>query len=161
MTRQQELRGWHVGAMMAAFFAVVIGVNATFITLATQTFPGEIVKKSYLQGLHYNQTIATRSRQTELHWRAQATFAGAGSKAFVRVRMLDREGRPLDGLTLTGALKRTVTDTQDVNLAFVRAGEGLYAAALPANFGRGRWVLSAQAAREGAQFDMEANLTWR
>lgn len=156
-----ELKGWHVGAMIFGFFAVVIGVNATFITLATQTFPGEIVKKSYVQGLNYNQTIAARQAQAALGWRAQAEFSRTATGPIVRIRMIDASGAGLSGLQLSGALKRTVTADQDHALSFTPRGGGVYEAALPADLGRGRWLLAAHAEGGAAPFSLSAELTWR
>jgi nitrogen fixation protein FixH len=156
-----ELKGWHVGAMIGAFFAVVIGVNATFITLAAQTFPGEIVKKSYVQGLHYNKTIAARARQAATGWQAEAELVGAAAGPILRVRMIDRDGQPLSALALNGALKRNVTAAQDHSLAFAAVGPGLYEASLPADLGKGRWLLSASAEGGAEPFLMTAELTWR
>jgi nitrogen fixation protein FixH len=157
----RELKGWHVGVMIVSFFAVVIGVNATFITLATQTFPGEIVKKSYVQGLHYNQTIAAREAQSAMGWQARAEMALADRGPIVRVRMIDRSGAPLSGLALSGALKRTVTADQDNTLSFSHRGGGIYEAALPVDLGRGRWLLTARAEGGAVPFDLTAELTWR
>ena len=42
----RPLRGWHVLVMILLFFGVTIGVNATFITLAVRTHPGETVVDS-------------------------------------------------------------------------------------------------------------------
>jgi nitrogen fixation protein FixH len=157
----RELKGWHVGAMMVSFFAVVISVNATFITLAAQTFPGEIVKKSYVQGLNYNQTIAARQAQAAMGWRAEAELSQSAAGPIVRVRMIGPSGAGLSGLTLRGALKRGVTAAQDHDLAFTARGGGIYEAALPADLGRGLWRLSARAEGGDVPFDLTANLTWQ
>jgi nitrogen fixation protein FixH len=157
----RELKGWHVGAMMVGFFAVVIGVNATFITLAAQTFPGEIVKKSYVQGLHYNQTIAARKAQAAMGWQAEAAFERTAASPIVRVRMIDSTQAGLSALTLSGALKRTVTAGQDHALTFIPRGGGVYEAPLPADLGRGRWLLTARAEGGAVPFDLTAELTWR
>ena len=64
------VRGWHVLVLIVLFFSVTIGVNATFITLAMRTHPGEDVPRSYYQGLNYNETLARRHEQAELGWSA-------------------------------------------------------------------------------------------
>jgi nitrogen fixation protein FixH len=160
-TAPNALKGWHVGAMIGTFFAVVIGVNATFITLATQTFPGEIVKKSYVQGLQYNKTIAARARQAAMGWRAEAELVRVASGPIVRIRMVDRSGQPLPALALSGALKRGVTAAEDHALVFAAADDGAYEAALPADLGKGRWLLSARADGGAEPFLLTAELTWR
>ena len=65
-----RLKGWHVLAGMIAFFGVIFSVNAFFITTALRTFPGEETRRSYVQGLAYNDVIAERQAQAALGWSA-------------------------------------------------------------------------------------------
>ena len=65
------LKGWHVLVMILIFFGITIGVNATFITMALRTHPGEDVPRSYMQGLEYNETLENRRIQSELGWTAR------------------------------------------------------------------------------------------
>ena len=58
-----RITGRHVLFAMLAFFAVVIGVNATMITYAVGTFSGEEEADAYRKGLDYNQTLARRSAE--------------------------------------------------------------------------------------------------
>ena len=56
-----ELKGWHVLLILMAFFGVMFSVNGVFLYHAITSFPGEDVKKSYVQGLNYNDTLAVRA----------------------------------------------------------------------------------------------------
>jgi nitrogen fixation protein FixH len=150
-----RLTGWHVLALIVGFFAVVIGVDATFATLAVRTFPGEVSVTPYEDGLLYNKKLAQLAAQEKLGWRA-AAGAEAGR---VVVEMRDAAGRPLSGLSLSGKLERPATETGRKVLAFREVGPGLYAAAPGAL--AGTWDLTAEAAdRAGHRFEAERRLTW-
>jgi nitrogen fixation protein FixH len=156
------LKGWHVWTMLGVFFGTIIAVNATFITLAMQTFPGEDVKRSYVQGLNYNDTLQARSRQAAIGWQASARFeAGSAenAKPDLVVRMRTKEGAPLRGMQITGALRRAVTDRSDIALTFVETQAGEYRAVV-AGLERGGWVLKAQAERGGEPFEFTGRLAW-
>ena len=68
----RELKGWHVLLIMLAFFGVMFSGNGVFLFHAITSFPGEDVKKSYVQGLSFNDTLADRAAQAELGWLAEA-----------------------------------------------------------------------------------------
>jgi nitrogen fixation protein FixH len=156
--RPFEVRGWHVLAGVLAFFAAVIGVNVAFTVAAVSTFPGEDVRRSYLQGLQYNDTLAERRAQTARGWRAAAGLSGEGDSAVVEVTLRDRAGAPIEGAVLAGALQRPTDARFDRALAFEPLGGGRYAARVDA-LETGRWRLRARASR-GDALDFEAELTW-
>ena len=153
--RRFELRGRHVWAGVAAFFAVVISVDAVFTVLALRTFPGQVSVTPYEDGLLYNRRIAQLEAQDRLGWRASA----AAEPGEVVLEFRDREGRPLRGLAITGRLQRPATEAGRVDLRFVESGPGRYVAAS----GRisGAWDLTAEAkGPSGGAFVAERRLTW-
>lgn len=155
-----ELRGWHVLAMLLLFFAAIIGVNIAFAVAAVSTFPGEDVQRSYIQGLHYNRTLAERRAQASLGWRAAATFAGEETNGRVIVTLSDRDGAPLQAAQVTGELERPTDARFDRQLQFVQTGTGRYAADVP-NLAPGHWRLRARAVSGGQALDFESELQWR
>lgn len=161
MSRAFELKGAHVAWGMGLFFGAIIAVNAVFITLAVGSFPGEDVRRSYLQGLRYNETLAQRRAQAELGWRASAALTAEPAGAAVLVQLRDAGGRPLEGLSLTGALRRPVDARLDRELSFESLGQGRYRAAL-GELPPGAWELRAEAASGGEQrFTLARRMTWR
>jgi nitrogen fixation protein FixH len=154
------LRGYHVLWALLAFFAAIIVVNVSFAVIAVKSFPGEDVRRSYLQGLNYNETLAERRAQAALGWRADAALSGGADDVVVVIHVHTRDGAPLNDAALSGALRWPADARRDRELSFTRQGDGRYLArvgALPA----GRWRLRARAAdaRGGAR-DFEAELTW-
>lgn len=146
------VRGWHVLVMIVAFFGVTIGVNATFITLALRTHPGEDVPKSYLQGINYNDTLARRHAQAELGWTARVNVVG--EDLLIEVR--DAGGEPVSGLVLEGAMNHPTDTSRDCPLAFRETRTGLYRVGLPCAES-GQWHVRAMNDGE-TPFEMEHDL---
>jgi len=159
--RGYVVRGWHVLAAMLAFFGAVIAVNVAFAVIAVRSFPGEDVRRSYLQGLNYNATLAERRAQAALGWQAAAELRAEGNAASVVVELRNRDGAPIEGATVEGELTWRTATRFDRALTFAPLGEGRYAARAE-GLRPGQWRLRARAARAGGgALDFEADLTWR
>ncbi|WP_417468377.1 FixH family protein [Maricaulis sp.] len=147
----KPLRGWHVLVMVLVFFGVTIGVNATFITLALQTFPGEDVPHSYVQGLEFNDTIARRQAQDELGWSARFNAVDG----VLLLEVLDAGAAPVSGLELSGEMVHPDT-TQACPLVFTEDRPGVYRVVLACETA-GRWRV--RALNQGdAPFEVEYEL---
>lgn len=146
--RGKPITGRHVLIMMLGFFALVIGVNAVFITQAFRTFRGEDVPRSYMQGVAYNETLAAREAQAALGWSAIADV-DAGS---VRLTIVDAADTPVSGLALSGRMRHPADANRDILLDFVETGPGEYSAAHAA--ASGSWRLVAVASGEGPPFEI-------
>ncbi|BDW99324.1 FixH family protein [Maricaulis maris] len=146
------LRGWHVLVMIIAFFSVTIGVNATFITLALRTHPGEDVPRSYVQGLSYNDTLDRRRAQEALGWTARVNLVDRN----ILVAIAAEDGAPISGLNLAGTLVHHADTSRDCPLVFAESRPGVYAVALACG-GRGDWRLEAHTV-EGPPFEMVSEL---
>jgi nitrogen fixation protein FixH len=156
----REIKGWHVLTAMLAFFGAVIAVNVVFVVFAVGSFPGEDVRRSYLQGVQYNETLAERRAQDALGWRAAADFVGDSRSAALEVELIDREGRPVNGAAVQGELRWPADARHDRTLAFESVGNGRYRAEL-GDLTEGRWRLRARAERGENARDFEAELLWR
>lgn len=159
MTARTTITGRHVLTAMLAFFAAVILVNAAFVVLAVRSFPGEDVRRSYLQGLNYNATLAERRAARALGWRVESSIVATQSGAVLEARIYDAHGAPVDGLTLEGVLRRPAESGHDITLDFVQRGPGMYAAALP-ELAPGVWDLRAAAQRGAQRFSFTQRRTW-
>lgn len=116
------LRGWHVLLIMLGFFGVIFSVNGVFLYHAITSFPGEDVKKSYVQGLNYNDTLAARAAQAELGWTAEAGLQGQE----LVFRLNDAEGQPLSNYAVIGEIRRRATTAADRDLVLQAATAGEY-----------------------------------
>lgn len=159
--RAFQLRGWHVLALLFAMFGTIIAVNVAFAVVAVRSFPGEDVRRSYLQGLRYNQILEDRRTQAALGWRASAGLFGDMDAVSVEVRLRRRDGAPIDNATLTGELQWPTASSLDRELSFTFVGDGRYVARV-GNLPSGRWRLRGRAEDgAGGALDLESELTWR
>ena len=67
----QELTGRKVFAIVAGGFAIVIAANMTMLYFSTQTFPGLVVKNSYVASQSFDQRVTA---QRALGWTAAASL---------------------------------------------------------------------------------------
>lgn len=116
------VKGWHVAAGVVAFFAVVIGIDALFLTLAYRTHPGQVAARPYETGLIYNTELERLRAQEALGWRAAAEAAPSG----LTVLLQDRDGTPLHGLTVKATLQRPATEQGRSILILTEAEPGRY-----------------------------------
>lgn len=131
------LKGWHVLLMLLGFFGVMFAVNGVFLYHAITSFPGEDVKKSYVQGLNYNDTLSARAAQSELGWRAEAGLQD-GTIIF---RLRDADDAPITGQVVVGELRRLATQEDDMSIAFAMRPNGEYLAD-GSILSKGRWLLT-------------------
>ncbi|GJL94558.1 MAG: ferredoxin [Hyphococcus sp.] len=156
---KRKITGRHVLLMLGAFFGVIIIANVTFITLAVRSFPGESEKKSYMQGLQYNDVLRDRKSQAALGWQVaivRAERIGDGGALEVRVR--DEAGTVLPFLEISGVLKRPTYQDADMALAFSPSTTGTYIAQTY-ELTSGIWDLHAEALnRSGNRFEFTARI---
>jgi nitrogen fixation protein FixH len=154
-TPRFTIKGWHVLVGMICFFGVIIAVNTIFIANALRTFPGEETRRSYVQGLEYNDVIEARRAQAELGWTASANLTDGR----VLVEVVDPDGAAVTGLRLTGTLQHPADMSQDRELVFTEVRDGVYAAGA-SDLPEGRWTLAASADGD-TPFALEAGLWHR
>ncbi len=148
------IKGWHVAVGVTAFFGIIIAVDATFLTLAYRTHPGQVANKPYEAGLVYNAELERKRRQAELGWRAAAE-ARPGELA---VWLRDRDGAPLSSLTVSVDLQRPATGHGRTTINLTESEPGLYVSRTGL---AGTWD-AAVSARDAAGREMVASrrLTW-
>jgi len=154
-----RLKGWHVLAMLLGFFALIASVNAIFITLAMQSFPGEEEKKSYVQGLQYNDRLEERNAQAELGWTVELTeVLLVDGLATIDLTFKNAAGTSISGLDVSGRIAHPVRDDYDQQLDFLPMGEGVYRAQV-SGLNSGLWKLKAQARNDMDEiFNLETKL---
>lgn len=152
--KTRQLTGRHVLVMLIAFFGVIIGVNAVFITKAVSSFTGEDVKKSYRQGLEYNKTIETRAEQASLGWTVAANvieISEQEQRVVVRIRGAD--DTPIKRLSVSGRFNRPTDLAKDEEVSFTERGDGIYEARI--SLPKGQWRLKAIASSADKSFRFE------
>jgi nitrogen fixation protein FixH len=152
--KQKELTGRHVLLMLLAFFGVMLAVNAYFTVAAVKTFRGEDVKRSYRQGLDYNQTLQQRAQQSELGWTVAAnTNVIADDRIEILLSFNNQDSRGIGNLKITGGLSHRVDSRFDKQVTFRPVGGGRYKAVTEGL--EGPYILKAVANKDDTAFRFE------
>lgn len=140
---QKQLTGWHVLAMLIAFFGVIIGVNLLMAYFANSTWSGLVVANGYVASQNFDKDLAKARAQEALGWKVGFDF----TEDRIRLTFADAADKKIDSLTITGDLERTVTDKEDQKLTFTPMGSGVYSA--PAALSPGVWEVEVDARGNG------------
>ena len=145
--RLGQLTGRKVLLIAVAAFAVILAANLAMLLAATGTFPGLVVKNSYVASQGWDRKTAA---QRALGWQAAADY-GDGT---LRVAMTGRDGAPVRGLSVVAVVGRPASADDDVRLDLAEGAAG-YAAPLVLAPGMWRVAITGTDA-EGGSFEAEA-----
>ena len=128
----KRFTGWHMTAIMIAFFGVVVSVNLLMAGFATRTFGGTVVDNSYVASQQYNGWLREAREQERLQWQVRIA---PDEKRHLLVRGTAPEG-PINRGELSATLSHPLGREPDERLSFVPVGDGLYRSQQPLPFGR-------------------------
>lgn len=151
MTKQQRPSGWWYPYIFVGGFLVVLSVNVALLFFATTTFNGLESRTAYQEGLAYNQAIAEEEKQKALGWTVAASVqpapsADAPHRALVQLTAQDRDGKPLEGLTVEVTVRRPTVEGYDQHLLLTEISPGLYGQGTDLGMA-GQWEVRAVATR--------------
>ena len=150
MTRR--FTGWHMTAIIAGFFGLVIAVNLYMAHAAISTFGGTVVENSYVASQQYNEWLAEADKEAKLGWTVTAARA-AGDK--VRL-VVDDNGVAGLNFVVSAKAEHPLGRAPERVLQFASQGDGSYVSreALPA----GRWLLRVEVKRASDRYRMVADI---
>ena len=128
----RKLNGYHVSAMMIAFFAVIIMANFTMAWFASQSWTGLVVKNSYVASQQYNEKIKAAKMQQSQGWKLDFEFADTT----VSFRLTDKNAQPLIFENLIAIIARPVSQINDSKIVLAHMGGGLYQGQIPLSSGQ-------------------------
>ena len=131
MTR--SFTGWHMAAILVAFFGVVVAVNLIMARYAIDTFGGTVVDNSYVASQNYNRWLAEADAQSKLGWTPKISL-----DASRRVKLIVlKDDAPIANVGAAGVAIHPLGRAPSIPLTFVSLSNGALLAnqALPA----GRW----------------------
>lgn len=130
----RRFTGWHIAAILVAFFAVVIAVNVLMASIAVRSFGGTVVENSYVASQRFNGWLAAARAQDGLRWKDDVVTDGA---RHVVLTLGDYAGAPVGGGTVGAVAQHPLGRAADIPLAFHETAPGRYVSVtgLPA----GRW----------------------
>lgn len=135
MPMSKEFTGRHMLITMVSAFGVIVTVNLIMASFAIGTFPGTIVKNSYVASQDYNKQLAAAKDRVALQWQADMTFNGA----LLQLTVADKTGMSIQGLTLHGRAGRPASALEDQELALIETAPGTYT--VPLTLPAGRWEI--------------------
>jgi len=143
MIRVRKFTGWHMFAILVAFFGVVVSVNMVMATAAIRTFGGTVVDNSYVASQRFNAWLTEARAQERLGW---TTEVGVDRGRHVTVALSDH-GTLLRGAQIEAVARHPLGRAPDVPLRFEARATGSYVSreALPA----GRWLVHVEVRQGG------------
>jgi nitrogen fixation protein FixH len=128
-TEPKPLTGRKVLLIAVAAFGVIVAANLAMLFAATGTFPGLVVKNSYIASQGWDKKT---DAQRALGWRAVTDYADGT----LRVIMTGNTGDRVAGLSVVAVVGRPATTRNDVRLELT---EGLDGYAAPLDLAPGQW----------------------
>ena len=107
MTRR--FTGYHMTAILLAFFGIVVAVNLVMATYATRTFGGVVVENSYVASQKYNGWLAEARRQKQLGWTASPSL-DTGRRVVVSLNV--------EGVRIEGYAQHPLGRERNIPLSF-------------------------------------------
>ncbi len=138
--------GWHMLAILVAFFGVVIVVNVYMAHLASSTFTGEVTENGYVASQNFNRWLDAAAREKALGWNAVVARQADG-RLVVTVT-----GKGTQLATLSGQADRPLgTGAAAIrNIAFTRGAGGSFVS--DGKLAAGRWHLRLTLTAGGQQW---------
>lgn len=128
----RHFTGWHMTAIVVAFFGVVVAVNFTMAYFAISTFGGTVVDNSYVASQKYNRWLAEARTQQALGW---SISVGLDTERRVRIAARSAAG-PLLGVTVAAVAAHPLGRVPEQRLSFTDTGGGRFLASAPLPAGR-------------------------
>lgn len=137
-----QITGRMVLFALVGFFAVITAVDGVMMYLAISTFGGIDKADGYRRGIKYNQRIEAEVAQAKLGWTDVIALSETGDKLVVTIT--NRDGTPVEGLSVVAKLERPATNIYDRTLTLDDAGGGRYETSI-SDLLKGTWTVDVAA----------------
>ncbi len=143
--------GWHMLAILLAFFGTIISVNVLMAYYATSTWSGLVVQNTYVASQQFNGKAEGIRAMLATGIKGKLTVAGGE----IRYNLAIPGKGPVDADSVMAHFKRPVGEHQDFIAELMPAGNGDHVAShavLP-----GFWIAEVISTRQGKVIMHEAN----
>ena len=144
----KRFTGWHMTAILVAFFGVVIAVNFTMAWYAVEGFGGVVVENSYVASQKFNRWLDEARAEDRLGWHAEVSRDAVG-----RIAVVTR-GVPQDA-KIMAALRRPLGKPDDRQMALEAVA--LHRFVSP-QVEPGRWIVRLEVEAGGKHWSSEARI---
>ena len=114
MSRSKTFTGYHMTAILVAFFGVVVAVNLVMARFAISTFGGTVVDNSYVASQQFNGWLNAARAQSALGWTTRMSLDSDRSPRLV----VTKDAATLAGLAATGVATHPLGRAPDIALTF-------------------------------------------
>ncbi len=148
-SKEFQLTGWHVLAMLVVFFGVIFTVNGMLVYYSQTSWTGLVPGNGYEASKKYNKQAATARAMLAKGWHTKVIVLRSRR---VAVELKDAKGQPLTGMQVTAVFSRPVGTRDDRTMSLRERTAGHYETAetLPL----GKWIADIRFHRNG-------ELQWR
>ena len=134
-SRPREFTGWHMLAIMVAFFGVIITVNLTMAFLASSSWTGFVVENTYVASQKFNQKAAEGRAQAALGWTSELTIADGQ----ISYRLTDKAGNVVAAKHGIANFRRPAYAAEDIKAELMPQPDGALGAPVAAH--DGLWIV--------------------
>lgn len=129
--KERRFTGWHMLAVMVAFFGVVFAVNFWLAYEAETTWTGLMARNGYAPSQNFNAELARARVQKERGWRSGLSYRNGA----IEFTLVDRSGNAVVLDAVTAEFGRPAYDGQDRKVPLTHRGDGVYTAAVDLKHG--------------------------
>lgn len=135
----RQFTGWHMLAIMVAFFGVIIAVNLLMATFANTSWTGLVVQNTYVASQQFNERVAEQRAQAALGWKGKLTIVNGE----IHYSLTDAAGAPVAIDSVTASFRRPAYEAEDWQVSLQREADGPFSIATPLR--DGIWIVSTEA----------------
>ena len=133
-------------------FSIVLAANSALVYFALSSWTGLETEQHFVKGLAYNDDLQAARRQQDLGWKMQLKTTFVDSKTGdIGITFLDREGGPMNDLTVKVFAVRPTHTGYDREFVAALKADGAYHAAFTLPL-QGMWDLRVVARRGEVDF---------
>ncbi|MEL6921249.1 MAG: FixH family protein [Pseudomonadota bacterium] len=129
----RKFTGYHMIAIMVAFFGTIISVNLFMAYNATQSWTGLVVKNSYVASQNFNEVTAAKKAQQAMGWKAIPAYENGQ----FTIEAKAQDTSPLSEAIVTAMVGRPAFEDQDRIVHLTEADTGTYIGST--DLGTGVW----------------------
>ena len=136
--KHSPLTGYHVAAMIVAFFSVIVAANMTMAWFATSSWTGLVVKNGYVASQQYNEKIKAAKLQKAKGWQSSFEFKDER----VSFSLVNADKQPVFLNNVVATIGRPVSQDKDIEVKLSHIGQGIYQAKV--KLAKGVWNFELQ-----------------
>lgn len=131
--QQGQFTGWHMLALMIAFFGVIISVNVFMAMSSIRSWTGLVVENSYIASQEFNTKLANAKAQAAKGWQGSLEY----NDGALHFTLVDGTTTPLDIDSVTIDISRPIGVDGDQTLNLTQQPDHSYIANI--NMAPGIW----------------------